>query len=105
MEGRYYSERCPIWSTALYVLLFPAVLWMALFWWAATEPCSVWDFLTLFTWSWIPISIPVSVYFMWSRYFKGQYEKIHDFRMLPLLAMAAFIIANFIIDGLERFYG
>lgn len=105
MESRYYSEARPIWPTALCILLFPAVLWMALFWWAATDPSSIWDFLTLFTWSWIPLSIPASIYFMWSKYLKGQYEKINGFRLLPLLAVAAFIIANLIIDGLEGLFG
>lgn len=95
---------CVVFSTAIYLLLFPVLLWGALLWGASTEPSSVWDLLTLFTWFWIPVSIPLSIYFTWSRYCKGKYEYIRLFCLLPVLVLGAFIAANMIIDVLESLF-
>jgi len=90
--------------TIIYLLIFLPALWMALLWSAAADPSSVWDFLTLFTWFWIPISIPLSIYFMWSSYRKGKHKSVRFFSSLPLLALGAFIIANAVIEALQSLF-
>ena len=91
-------------STIIYLLIFLPVLWMALLWGAAADPSSIWDFLTLFTWFWIPISIPLSIYFMWFSYRRGKHKRVRFFSSLPLLALGAFIIANAVIEALQSLF-
>jgi hypothetical protein len=104
MESPYYLTGRPIWTTVLYVVLFPVMLWMALWWWASTTPTCVWDWLIAFTWFWMPISIPFSIYFMWSKYLKGEYGKMHDFRLLLPLAMIAFLVVNITLNVLRDYF-
>jgi hypothetical protein len=91
-------------STIIYLLLFPIVLWMALLWGAAADPSSICDFLILFTWFWIPASIPLSIYFAWSRYCNRKYQHIRLFSLLPLLALGAFILVNVIIEAIQNLF-
>ncbi len=98
------SKRRPILSTILYLLLLPLVLWMALLWGASADPSSIWDFLTLFTWFWVPISIPLSIYFTWSKRCNKRFKNFRLFNLLPLLAFGAFILANVIIEVLEKLF-
>lgn|GEM_PF-6118835 len=40
----------------------------------------------------IPLSIPISIYLMWSRYFRKQYDKARLFSGIPVYVMAIVFI-------------
>jgi hypothetical protein len=46
----------------------------------------------------IPFSIPISIYLMWSRYLRGQYQKTRIFCVLPFFT---FIGVSFIVEVLR----
>lgn len=96
-EITYEMERakfCATCWTVIYLILFPMCLYGALLLLAGmvfdnaamTKPIGA----TLIFFSfWIPISIPVTIYLMWSRYSRGQYRKTRRLWSLPLLITLA----------------
>lgn len=91
--------------TFLYVVLFPFFFYMAML-----SPmvfnCSipaVGIFNIFFTFL-IPLSMPVSVYLMWSRYSQGLYKKTHFFSALPVLVFIAWFILAGALDKLARYF-
>lgn len=87
MSTKYFA----VISTVAYGMLFPIFIWMALLWSASVEPYKA---LVIFSWFWIPISIPFSIYLMWSKYRAGKYKHTIISSLLPLLAFAAFLATN-----------
>ncbi len=81
-------------STVAYGMLFPVFTWMALLWSASSDFSKALEFFIIFSWFWIPISIPFSIYLMWSRYRTGKYKHTIIFGTLPLLAFATFLVVN-----------
>lgn len=81
-------------STVAYGMLFPVFTWMALLWSAASDSSKTLEFFIIFSWFWVPISIPSSIYLMWSKYRTGKYKHTIISCALPLLAFATFLVVN-----------
>jgi hypothetical protein len=52
----------------------------------------------------IPFSMPVSIYLMWSRYFRGQYQKTRIFCALPFFTFIAVSIIVEVLRALLRYF-
>ena len=91
------AKSCATIWTIIYLILFPIFSWMALFWSAASDPSSIMEYFTIFTWFWTPIAIPLSIYFMWSKYHVRNYKNVYAYCALPFLAFGAFVLINAII--------
>ncbi len=84
--------------TCIFIALFPALTWMALFWSAAADASTMLDFFVMFTWFWTPLSIPITIYFIWLNYAREDYRKSKLFCCLPFSTFGGFVIANALIS-------
>jgi hypothetical protein len=90
--------------TVVYVLLFPVFFYMALFSMMVfdnphmTTPLGL---LIIFMTFWIPLSMPVSIYLMWSRYCRHQYKKAGFCCALPLITFCGVYL---MLDVLPAFF-
>ena len=48
----------------------------------------------------VPLSIPFTFYFVWSRYLRGEYKKSCQFCLLPLYIAAITFFYNALVDTL-----
>lgn len=72
-------------TTILYIGCSPALLLMVPF--SAMIPDFTW--MTMFIMSWLPLSVPISVYFMWAKYRQGESRKALFFAGLPIYVFLA----------------
>jgi len=87
-KERQFSCRLISFSTIIYLLLFPFLFYMSLFSFMAFDNPRMTTFLGLlfiFLFLCIPLSIPVSIFFMWRRYFQMQYSKAHFHCAVPII--------------------
>lgn len=104
-EESVLSKKCElrliIYST-IYVFLFPFFLGMAFLSPMVADSSRVTSFflgVTIFMMFCIPLSIPISIYFMWSRYFRKQYDKAHLFSRTPFyVTVIVFIFISTVPD-------
>ncbi len=109
-EFQRSTKRLASLSTLVYVLLF---IPMAMF---AVASIMVFDapdipipvgLSIIFIFCWVPISIPVSLYLIWSRYLNGVYKKCRFYCTLPILTVVIVVILNALIEiswrGREHF--
>jgi len=47
----------------------------------------------------IPLSMLISIYLMWSRYFRGQYKKVRFFSRVPLIVSGGICFLLWILDS------
>ena len=86
--------------TLVYVILFPSFLYIALLSGMVLEnpKTTVPIGLTMmFVMFWIPLSMPVSVYLMWSNFSRHKYNRTLFLGLLPLLTFA---VALLLVDGI-----
>jgi len=92
--------------TVIYVVAFPFLIAMAFI-------CSMLAFerptetpftigVLVFTMSSLPLSVPVSIYLMWSRYFRSQVNKALIFAGLPFYAFPAMLFICGMLDAFIR---
>jgi hypothetical protein len=86
--------------TAVYILAFPLLLSMAFV-------CSMLAFerptetpLTIGVMSCVPLSIPVSIYLAWSRYFRNRLNKALVFAGFPVYVFIVMLIICGLLDAL-----
>jgi len=89
--------------TTIYVVVFPVLLGMAFIcsMFALERPTEA-PFtigVIIFTMISLPLSVPVSIYLMWSRYVRNQPNKALIFAGLPLYAFAAMFFICGILDA------
>jgi threonine/homoserine/homoserine lactone efflux protein len=102
------SKKCKrglILCTIIYVLLFPFLLYMGLLSSMVSDSPRITPFFVgviMFIVFCIPLSIPVSIYLMWSRYFRKQYDKVHLFSRMPVYVMAGVFILLGIVPYLYQ---
>jgi hypothetical protein len=106
-KDEVYDEKsakyCAIGWTIVYLLLFPFLFYVALFSIMVfdnphmTTPVGL---LIIFMSFWVPLSIPVSIYLMWSNYSRGQYKRTHLFWGLPFFTFGIVFLLNAIIQKL-----
>lgn len=92
-----------IWIVTLFYLIpFPFLLYVSLFSVAILNPSGIkllqWAFILLCLS--IPLSIPVSIFFMWHRYFQKKYLKINFYFVLPIITTVS---CYFLIEFLGSF--
>lgn len=98
IKSKKYARRCVISFTVLYAVLFPFLFYMAMLssmvfdnpHMTTTRGLSI-----IFTTFCVPLSIPISIYLMWSRYFREQYKKSSFFCAIPLLT---FLVVFLVLD-------
>lgn len=90
--------------TTAFIILFPILLCMAFVcsMLAVEDPTETPTSLVIFVLSWLPLSIPASIYFMWSRYKRGERRKALIFAGLPFYTFAAVLLIAGISDILFR---
>lgn len=94
-EPRSSKNRGLILCTAVYVLLFPFFFYMALLSAMVSDNPNIMPFLVgviMLIVFCIPLSIPISIYLMWSRYFRKQYDKARSFYWIPVYVIAAVFV-------------
>ena len=85
--------------TLIYVMLFPSFLYIAFISGMVLEnpKTTVPIGLTMmFVMFWIPLSMPISVYLMWSHFSHHKYNRTIFWGLLPLLT---FVVALLLVDG------
>lgn len=91
------------WFTAIYILLFPICFGMAWFspmiFSCSFMPVSI-GLSVIFLTCLIPISIPVSIYLIWSRFSKGNYKTMYYFCFLPILTFIGVFILTEVLRAL-----
>jgi hypothetical protein len=99
-EDRKMAKLAAISSTVVYLVLFPFVCYFALVFVLMTindDKTHFFKWMNVFFKLLIPLSIPISIYFIWSSYLLGQYKKIYLFCVLPLIT---FLVVSFVLEGL-----
>ncbi len=94
----------PTTYTIIYIILFPCLVYMSMLSPMVIDGPHTPPFLVALNISavfLIPLSIPVSIYLMWSRTFRNQREKARFFSRLPLFVFAGVFL---IIDGIPFLY-
>ena len=89
--------------TVIYLMLFPFFLLMTLMSAMIFDSPSMTVPIGLgymFMISWIPVSMAISIYLMWSNYCKGRYKKTRVFWIVPFLTIGVVIILNGILQSL-----
>jgi hypothetical protein len=77
-----------IWAVMLlYLIPFPFLLYGSLFSVAILNPSGskVFQMTFIFLFLSVPVSIPVSIYFMWRRYFQKRYSAVRFYFALPII--------------------
>ena len=86
--------------TIVYVILFPCVLYVALLSGMLLEnpkttvPVGLCMMFVMF---WIPLSIPICIYLMWSSFSHHKYKRTLFWGLLPVFT---FVVAIFLVDGI-----
>ncbi len=106
-KNRKSAKYCAIGFTILYLVLFLPFFYMGLL------SSMVFDnprmtvpvglsmiFLTFL----ISLSMPVSIYLMWSRYLRGQYKKTRIFCALPIFTLVGVSLIIEILGALLRYF-
>jgi len=82
--------------TTLYIILFPFLVYLALLSSMVSDGPQITPFmvgLIMFIMFSLPLSIPISLYLMWSRYLQNQIDKARVFSLLPFYtAVIVFIL-------------
>jgi hypothetical protein len=92
----------------VYVIAFPILLVMAFV-------CSMLAFerptetpftisVIVIVMSCLPVSIPVSIYLMWSRYFRNQLNKSLIFAGLPIYMLVVMFLTCGLLDSLNKIF-
>ena len=105
-KARRSAKICILLSTVIYVALFPYFLYVGFvllrFAFEVFRESIFGSLLVLFLTLLTPfLSIPVSIYLMWSRYLRGQYEKARFFCALPVYTFIGAFCAAFILYDLQ----
>lgn len=106
-----YNRKNIGWSaigwTVVYCILFPFLFRMALFSTMVFDNDNMSIPLGLFVIAialLVPLSIPVSIYFMWSHYVQRCYKKCRFFCWMPVMVFCAACILDFTILALFEVY-
>ena len=91
-----------IWAVMLiYLILFPFLLYASLFSFMIFERPGAkilqLTFIALFLS--IPLSIPVSIFFMWRKYFQKKYSQVRFYFSVPIITT---VICYFLIEAVGR---
>ena len=96
------STRRWIWVVMLiYLILFPFLLYASLFSFMIFERpvMKAFQLIIVALFLSIPLSIPVSIYFMWRRYFQKKYSEVRFYFVVPIITTA---ICYFMIESVGR---
>lgn len=89
-----------IWiMTLFYAIPFPFLLYASLFSVAILNPSGIkflqWTFILLCLS--IPLSIPLSIFFMWHQYFQKKYSQAYFYLVLPIIiAVTSYFLIEFV---------
>lgn len=103
--NRKYAERALIFWTVIYCILFPFLFYMAMFSAMVFDNPSISTTMGLSVMGvvfLIPLSIPVSIYFMWSSYFKRRYKKFWFFCRLPPIILLVVLSLDILTSLLNK---
>ena len=106
-KNRKNAKHCAVGFTVLYMVLFLPFFYMGLLSsmvfdnprMTASVGLSI-IFLTLL----ISLSMPVSIYLMWSRYLRGEYKKTRIFCALPIFTFIGVSLITEILGALLRYF-
>lgn len=108
MKEEKNDARCAArWFTTIYILLFPICFGMA--WFSpmvfdCPRMTALVGLSIIFLMCLIPLSVPVSIYLMWSRFSKGHYKKLYIFCFLPIFTFIGASILSEVLMALLRYF-
>jgi hypothetical protein len=90
-----------IFFTVLYSILFIPFLgyaYLSPFVFHSPSATAIRGFVFVFLAWLLPLSIPISIFQMWTNYNKGRYQRIRIFWALPILAVVVFVLIDILLD-------
>ena len=103
LKDQKSAKYCAVGWTIAFLIFFPFFFFVALMSSMIfdnpkmTAPMGLWIMFMIF---WIPLSMPISIYLMWSNYSRGLYRKTRLFWALPFLTLGIVILLNAILQTL-----
>ena len=94
-------------STIVYIVLFPVFFYMGLLSSMVFDCPRMTTFvglLIIFLTLLISLSMPVSIYLIWSRYQRGLYKKALFYCALPLITFVGVSLINVVLNALLRYF-
>lgn len=94
-------------TTIVYLILFPFLLMLAF------ASVMVFDrpntpiafgLGLIFIYFLMPLSIPCTLYFVWSRYVQGDYKQSQRYYWMPVYVIGAVLISFALMDSIEGFF-
>lgn len=100
-DDRKKTKKCAWAATIIYLILFPLLFMFAvtsIMIFDSPRMSVLFGLSIIFLCFCVPLSIPFTFYFVWSRYSQGKYKKSRQFCLLPLyIAIVAFAY-NALVD-------
>lgn len=97
IDLRNRAKRCIIFFTIMYLLFFPFLFYVAMFSpmvFDNPDITPIMGMFFIFSIFCIPLSIPASLYFMWSFFSRAQYQRARFFCAIPLFIFAFVLVVN-----------
>ena len=105
-KARKKAKRSAWLATIIYLVLFPFLFMLAgasiLVFDSPSMPIPL-GLSIIFVYFCVPLSIPISVYFVWSRYLRGDYQESRRFCLMPLYFFVALLIYEAFADVIRYF--
>lgn len=102
VEGsRKKTKSCIRAATIMYLILFPFLFMFAIATVMVFDSPSMtvpFGLSIIFLFFCVPLSIPFTIYLVWSRYAQGKYKKSRQFCLLPLYIGVIAFVCNAVID-------
>lgn len=100
-EDRKKTKRYAGLATVVYLVLFPFICMFAVTSIMVFDSPSIsvpFGLSIIFLCFCVPLSIPLTFYFAWSRYSQGKYKKSRQFCLLPLYTAVIVFVYNALLD-------
>ncbi len=106
-KDRKKTKRYAWAATIIYCLLFPFLFMFAaastMIFDDSSMPVSL-GLSIIFLCFCIPLSIPFTFYFVWSRYSQGEYKKSRQFCLIPLYILIGIFIYHVLTDTIRSLF-
>ena len=100
-DERKKTKNCLRIATIVYLLLFPFLFVFAVASIMVFDSPSISipiGLLNIFIYFWMPLSIPLALYLMWSRYLRSDYKTSRQYGWLPIYVIGGIISLFAVMD-------
>jgi hypothetical protein len=106
-QDKRKTKKCAWVATVIYCLLFPFLFMFAaasvMIFDSPSMPVPL-GLSIIFLYFCVPLSIPFTFYFVWSRYSQGEYKKSRQFCLIPLYILMGTFIYDVVTDTLRSLF-